>query len=107
MKSNELKSLIKEAVKEVFSEEIKDIILEVLKLDKISISVEGSESHKPSLFPDDKIALYKQMLQKTHESFTTKDIQRFNPPLGVDSINGSLPEGEVGMDQIFNFIKHK
>jgi hypothetical protein len=30
---------------------------------------------------------------------------RFNPSPTVDPINGSLPEGSVGLDQIMNLMK--
>jgi len=102
MKSSELKSLIKEATREVFHEEIKELLFEALKSQKTVIS----ESPKSTLPPESRRAIYENILQETHKSFTTQDVGKFDPT-GVDSINGSLPMGEVGMDQILNFIKPK
>ena len=46
------------------------------------------------------------ILGETALSFTSQDVQRFNPT-GVDPVNGSLPSGDVGMDQIMNLMNPK
>jgi hypothetical protein len=46
------------------------------------------------------------VLGETALSFTSNDAQTFNPR-GVDPINGSLPSGELGMDQIMNLMSPK
>ena len=41
-------------------------------------------------------------------TMTSKDVtSKFNPSPMADSINGSLPNGEVGMDQIMNLLNTK
>jgi hypothetical protein len=55
----------------------------------------------------DKRQAYMDVLGETALSFNSTDVQRFSPTGNVDPINGSLPTGELGMDQIFNLINPK
>jgi len=53
----------------------------------------------------DRRNLYKQALGETQMSFTSNDVPRsFTPQPGYDAANGTLPGGELGLDQIANFI---
>ncbi len=40
-------------------------------------------------------------------SFNTNNVQSFRPNPGMDVANGTLPEGNVGMDQIMNLMNSK
>ncbi len=114
MKTTEFKKIIKEAVREVVQEELKDILLEALKSPKPQVVHESktydpTEQFKPSYSPVtmDKRQAYMDVLGETALSFNSTDVQRFSPTGNVDPINGSLPTGELGMDQIFNLINPK
>lgn len=111
MKSSEFKKLIKEAVREVIQEELKDILLEAVRAPKTQIVKEHmipqvDISSKPIDITMDKKKAYMDILGETALNFTSRDVQKFAPQ-GVDPVNGSLPEGEVGMDQIMNLIGGK
>ena len=47
---------------------------------------------------------YMDVLGETAMSFTSQDVARFNPGVNVDPVNGQLPEGDLGMDQIMNLM---
>jgi hypothetical protein len=51
----------------------------------------------------DKKKAYMDIIGETAMSFTSQDVPKFNPQ-GVDPVNGSIPEGEVSLDQITNLI---
>ena len=115
MKSEEFKKIIKEAVREVFVEEMKEILLEAVKAPKASVG-QGSygtvtESVKPinskPLDPNARKAVMANILgdmasgrTMTTEALTTNTFI----PKGGDAINGSLPEGNVGLDQIMGLL---
>ena len=110
MKSTELKKFIKEAVREAIQEELKDILLEAVRAPKTQVVTEHSIpqvnlSSKPEVTLDKRQA-YMDIIGETALSFTSKDVQRFTPQ-GVDPVNGSLPGGDVGMDQIMNLLNSK
>jgi hypothetical protein len=116
MKSTEFKKIIKEVVREVFQEELKDILLEALKSPKQQTIHESTTfdptkltTPSPSIPPItmDRRQAYMDVLGETALSFNSNDVPRFNPVGNVDPINGSLPSGELGMDQIFNLINQK
>ena len=111
MKATELKKFIKAAVKEAIQEELKDILLEAVRTPKTQIVREHTIpqvdiSSRPPEITMDKRQAYMDVLGETALSFTSKDVSKFSPQ-GVDPINGSLPSGEVGMDQIMNLIGGK
>ena len=110
MKSTELKKFIKEAVREAIQEELKDILLEAVRAPKTQVVTEHSipqvnMSSKPEITIDKRQA-YMDVIGETALSFTSRDVQKFTPQ-GVDPINGSLPGGDVGMDQIMNLLNGK
>jgi hypothetical protein len=115
MKSEEFKKIIKEAVREVFVEEMKEILLEAVKAPKASAGQGGygtvTESVKPisskPLDPNAKKAVMANILgdmasgrTMTTEALTTNTFV----PRGGDAVNGSLPEGNVGLDQIMGLL---
>lgn len=115
MKSEEFKKIIKEAVREVFVEEMKEILLEAVKAPKASVG-QGSygtvtESVKPinskSLDPSARKAVMANILgdMASGKTMTTEALTANTfIPKGGDAINGSLPEGNVGLDQIMGLL---
>jgi hypothetical protein len=111
MKSIELKKFIKEAVREAIQEELKDILLEAVRAPKTQIVREHmipqvDISSRPPDITMDKRKAYMDILGETALNLTSQDVPKFTPQ-GVDSINGALPNGEVGMDQIMNLMVGK
>jgi hypothetical protein len=111
MKTTDFKKLIKEAVREVIQEELKDILLEALKSPKQIVR----ESYSPPLTPTqpayappsiDFRSKYAEALGETALSFTSQDAQPSFRPQG-DPVNGNLGSGEVGMEQIMNLLNTK
>ena len=111
MKAIDFKKLIKEAVREVIQEELKDILLEALKSPKQIVR----ESYSPPSTPTqpayappsiDFRTKYAEALGETALSFTSQDAQPSFRPHG-DPVNGNLGSGEVGMEQIMNLLNTK
>jgi hypothetical protein len=109
MKSTDFKKIIKEAVREAIQEELKDILLEAVKAPKQVVR----ESYNPPIrTPEpsftqptmDLRSKYMDVLGETALSFTSNDVQQPFRPQSVDPINGSLGEGEIGMDQIMKLM---
>ena len=113
MKTSELKQLIKEAVRDAIRDEMKDILLEALKSQKTSIQETRthipSTDYKPTFTEPTFNARekYASILGETALSFTSKDVNTFNPNAVGDPINGNLGNGELGMDQIMNLLNTK
>lgn len=109
MNKTEFKILIKEACREVIHEELRDILLEAIKSNKSSINesisypTEGNKSNKqkPNLNLD---SLFKNMKGDIRTPMTTEDIPSYQPR-PVDPINGTLPPGELSLDQISHLLK--
>jgi len=109
MKSTELKKMIKDAVKEAIQEELKEILLEAVRAPKGSVAVvqESVQPQTPSMTAEQKRTAYQNILGNMGNSFNTSNVpQRFNPS-GGDSVNGSLPPGEVDMSQIAGLMGKK
>ena len=120
MKSSEFKKLIKESVKEAIQEELKDILYEAFKSQKNTSQINENIHNFPSpniqtnnispspsaqaLSPEERRAKYEEALNGTQLNFTSNDVQTFRPQPGADSINGSLGEGSVSMDQITSLL---
>ena len=114
MKSSELKKLIKESVREAIQEELKDILLEAVKTPKVTTItsappttpvVEQQVPQQPVMSPEQKREAYQNILGEMGGAMTTSNVPpKFNPQ-GGDSINGSLPQGEVDMSQIAGLMK--
>ena len=117
MKLTELKKVLKETVREVIQEELKDILLEAVKTPKVVTQTPVMESFNPSvptpspttpvMSSQEKRDAYKNILGETAASFNTNNVQTFRPNPGMDVANGTLPEGNVGMDQIMNLMNSK
>jgi hypothetical protein len=114
MKPSEFKKIIKDAVKEAFQEELKEILLEAVKSPK-SIVTESRDTYaqphieKPKkLTPSERQAMFGGILNEmqTGGVASTNNIP-FRPTGPVDPVNGSLPEGEVGLDMIMGLMNSK
>jgi hypothetical protein len=107
MKSQALKTLIKESVREVIQEELREILLEAVKAPKQTISTPPPTTsvveNKP--ISEDKRAAYANILGETASQFTSQDVSKFNPQ-GVMP-GADLPQGNVGMDQIMGLLNSK
>ena len=113
MKATELKKMIKDAVKEAIQEELKEILLEAVRSPKQvvteNVAIPTPQlSSKPSV---DAKKAYMEVMNETALSFTSRDAQGFNQPFRpqgqFDPANGSLPEGNVSMDQIMGLLNSK
>jgi len=107
MKVERLKNIIKEATREVIHEELKEILLEAVKnrssypITENTISNQKQEGVRNGLRTS-----YKDILGETAQTMTTNNLQgTFQPQPGIDSANGTLPPGQVSLDQIGAVIK--
>ena len=118
MKLTELKKVLKETVREVIQEELKDILLEAVKTPKVvtqtpvmeHLNITPSTPPSPSnpvMSAQEKRDAYKNILGETAASFNTNNVSTFRPNPGMDVANGTLPEGNVGMDQIMSLMNSK
>jgi len=113
MKQSDLKKMIKDSVKEAIHEELKDILLEAIKSPKsninesfippVEISNKGNTSNPISDLKN-KYSNIMGALDETRMSYTSNDIQQPLNIVGSDPINGSLPQGDVSMDQIMGLM---
>jgi len=112
MKLSQLKNIVKESVKEAIQEEIKDILLEAVRSPKPSInevpqpsSLPNTEEQKPSMSKEELRENYRNILgDKTFNSSQISRPLQINGPMDTTSPNGKLPDGEVSLDQISQFI---
>ena len=116
MKTDALKTLIKEAVREAIQEELKDILLEAVRAPKIPVGVGGygtvTESKDTYAQPHieqpkqltaaERRNMFAGMLGEMQMGGTATSAYAGNLQVNgpVDTVNGSLPEGSVGLDQI-------
>jgi len=123
MKLSQLKTIVKEAVKEAIQEEMKDILIEAVRAPK-SVVYENSTVTPPSMnpiaqqkMPEDKRMAMKENIQNVLGGMMpgangTLSATTANIPLQVGSSdttspNGSLPDGNVSMDQIMGLMQNK
>lgn len=121
MKLSQLKSIVKDAVKEAIQEEMKDILLEAVRSPKQVVS-----EYKPTTANVDTPSPTNPVATKTREEIResymnvlggmmpgkngTITANTNSMPLQVTSTdtsspNGKLPEGDVPMDMIMGFVK--
>tara|TARA_B000000477_G_scaffold122627_1_gene126892 strand:+ start:753 stop:1115 length:363 start_codon:yes stop_codon:yes gene_type:complete len=119
MKLNQLKSIVKQAVKEAIQEEMKDILLEAIKTPSRQAStpiMEKAVEHKP-LQKEDKMKLRENMMSVLDGmrpgangtlNATSADVPlQVGGTVDTTSPNGSLPQGNVSMDQIMGLMNSK
>jgi hypothetical protein len=108
MKTTELKTLIKEAVREAIQEELKDILLEAVRAPKTVVNESLRDTYaqphieKPKqLTAQERRDMFSGMLGEMQMggAATSQYAGNFQPN-SVDTVNGALPEGNVGLDQI-------
>ena len=108
MKPTEFKKLIKEAVREAIQEELKDILLEAVRIPKQVVTESKDTYAQPHIENPKQLTsqerrdmfsgIIGEMQQgKPATSAYAGDLQMNK---SVDTINGALPEGSVGLDQI-------
>ena len=130
MKLSQLKSIVKDAVKEAIQEEMKDILIEAVRAPKSvvyenSIGTPITNIGTPSPMnpvaqqpmPEDKRMAMKENIQNVLGSMMpgangTLSATTANVPLQMTSgdttsPNGSLPQGNVSMDQIMGLMQSK
>lgn len=115
MKTQTFKKLIKEAVKEAIQEELKEVLLEAVKAPKIAPTQQIQENKTitsttpPPVSQVEQRKKYLDVIGETALNLTSKNAQTFNPRGTIDttSPNGSLPAGEVGMDQIMGLMTNR
>ena len=130
MKLSQLKSIVKDAVKEAIQEEMKDILIEAVRAPKSvvyenSIGTPNTNIGTPSPMnpvaqqpmPEDKRMAMKENIQNVLGSMMpgangTLSATTANVPLQMTSgdttsPNGSLPQGNVSIDQIMDLMNNK
>jgi len=122
MKASVLKNIVKEAVKEAIQEELKDVLLEAVRAPKQVVNETklptpaiSSPTPSPSTVSlADQRKKYMDVIGETALSFDSTHApgfgnQPFNPQGSIDTTSegGSLPAGEVNMDQIMGLMMNK
>ena len=124
MKVSQLKTIVKEAVKEAIQDELKDILLEAVKAPKQVVSeYKPTNSNIGTPSPTNPVAT--KTREEIRENYMnilggmmpgkdgTISANTNNMPLQVSgkmdttSPNGSLPEGNVSMDQIMGLMNKR
>jgi hypothetical protein len=128
MKLSQLKSIVKDAVKEAIQEEMKDILMEAVRSPKQTVyenkigtsttdvvpPIPTNPTMQTSLPETDKATLRENMMNVLDGmrpgANGTLNANTSNVPLQVtstDTMNGSLPQGEVNMDQIMGLMNKR
>jgi hypothetical protein len=122
MKISQLKKIIKESVKEVIQEEMKDILIEAVRAPKQVVrEMETPTPTNPvaqtNLPEKDKLKLRENMMSVLDGmmpgadgtlSATSANVPlKVQGPIDTTSANGSLPDGNVSMDQIMGLMNSK
>jgi hypothetical protein len=122
MKISQLKKIIKESVKEAIQEEMKDILIEAVRAPKQVVrEMETPTPTNPvaqtNLPEKDKLKLRENMMSVLDGmmpgadgtlSATSANVPlKVQGPIDTTSANGSLPDGNVSMDQIMGLLKSK
>jgi hypothetical protein len=128
MKPSELKSFIKEAVREAIQEELKDILLEAVRAPKAPIietpvGVGGygitTTSPTPTKSPTEKRAMMESIMGDMRRgqdtlSFNSADARgmgmnqttlQITPGMNTSGDGSKLPDGNVGLDMIMGLMK--
>ena len=110
MKVEALKKILKEVVREVFQEELKEVLYESFKSQKPVVQ----EVQQPTATPQQKQSMresYMSVLGDMQKQFTTQNLPTEQPlqvtTTDTASPNGSLPSGNVSMDQIMGLMNNR
>ena len=131
MKLSQLKTIVKDAVKEAIQEEMKDILMEAVRSPKQTVyenkmGIPTTDVAAPSpmnpvaqtpLSTDKRMELKENMMKVLGGMMpgangtlnaTSKDVPlQMTGPVDTTSPNGSLPQGNVSMDQIMGLMNNK
>jgi hypothetical protein len=119
MKLSELKNIVKSAVREAIQEELKDILLEAVKSPKqvVHESVPTTPTPPPELSKKSKQEIRENYMNVlggmmpgadgTIKATTNSMPLKVGGTIDTTSPNGSLPEGNVSMDQIMGLMNSK
>ncbi len=130
MKLSQLKSIVKDAVKEAIQEEMKDILIEAVRAPKSVVYENSMGTPNTNIgtpgpmnpvaqqpMPEDKRIAMKENIQSVLGgmmpgangtlSATTADVPLQMTSGDTTSPNGSLPQGNVSMDQIRGLMQSK
>ena len=126
MKPSELKSFIKEAVREAIQEELKDILLEAVRAPKAPIqeayqmppvTVNATTTSVPQKSPAEKRAMMESIMGDMRRGQDTLSFNSANavtantlqvaPGMNTTGDGTKLPEGNVGLDMIMGLMKGK
>jgi hypothetical protein len=125
MKPSELKSFIKEAVREAIQEELKDILLEAVRAPKLPIqetyqmspvAVNTTTPQLPQKSSTEKRAMMESIMGDMRKgqdtlNFTTQNIAantlQITPGMNTSGDGSKLPEGNVGLDMIMGLMGKK
>lgn len=112
MDTIKFKKIIKESVREVIQEELRDILLEAVKAPKqniaenVIVSPNTTLQNQPKqLTSSERRAMFGNILEDMQNgSVASTNNIPFRPVGPIDPVNGSLPEGEVDLNQIMNLM---
>ena len=132
MKPSELKSFIKEAVREAIQEELKDILLEAVRAPKVPIqetyqmnnllqpmtvdTTTQVTNSTPQKSATEKRAMMESIMGDMRRgqdtlNFTTQNIAantlQITPGMNTSGDGSKLPEGNVGLDMIMGLMGKK
>jgi len=110
MKQNEFKKMIKEVVREVFQEEMKEILLEAVRSPK-TVVTENIQPTKTNIPVDIKRNL-RSMIGGEFDATISANSSMVQPtyvppPVNTIGEGSSLPPGEVSLDQIMGIMTNK
>ena len=115
MKPSDFKKMIKEAVKEAIQEELKEILLEAVRAPKTVVNESLRDTYAQPHIEKPKTLT----AQERRDMFSGMlgEMQMGNPATSAyagtfqatntDIVNGALPEGSVGLDQIMALMNGK
>jgi hypothetical protein len=125
MKPSELKSFIKEAVREAIQEELKDILLEAVRAPKLPIqetyqmspvAIDTTLPQLPQKTATEKRAMMESIMGDMRRgqdtlNFTTQNLAantlQVTPGMNTTGDGTKLPEGNVGLDMIMGLMNKK
>ena len=114
MKPSDFKKIIKEAVREAIQEELKDILLEAVRAPKTIVTesikdtyAQPSLSNPKQLTAAERRNMFTGIVEEMQQGGIANTAYQgtINPTQPVDTINGALPSGEVGLDMIMGLMK--
>ena len=125
MKPSELKSFIKEAVREAIQEELKDILLEAVRAPKLpiqetyqmnTVTVNATTTSVLQKSATEKKAMMESIMGDMKRgqdtlNFTTQNLAantlQITPGMNTSGDGSKLPEGNVGLDMIMGLMNKK